>query len=106
MSTLLELTMIPLDKGDSFSKYVAATLEIIAQSGLNYTLGPMGTVIEGEWDEVMALVTRCFKSLEQHSNRISISIKVDHRKGKENRLSGKIESVQNKTEHKFKTGGD
>ena len=94
MSTLLELTMIPLDKGDSFSKYVANTIKIIEESGLDYRLGPMGTVIEGEWEDLMTLVTKCFKSLEQISNRISITMKIDHRKGKDNRLQGKLESVK------------
>ena len=62
--TLMEFTMIPLDKGDSFSEYVAGILDIVDESGLDYRLNPMGTVVEGEWDDLIALLDTCFKSLE------------------------------------------
>jgi uncharacterized protein (TIGR00106 family) len=101
--TLMELAMIPLDKGDSFSKYVAKSLDIIDLSGLDYRLTPMGTVIEGDWDDLLALLDRCFKALEEVSDRISISVKFDHRKGKTGRLSGKIKSVEHKLGRALKT---
>ena len=53
---LLEFSMMPLDKGESVSKYVARSLEIIDKSGLDYRVNSMGTVVEGEWDEVMNVV--------------------------------------------------
>ena len=59
---LIELSMSPMDQGPSVSKWVARALEIIDRSGLDYRLGPMGTCIEGEWDEVMAVVRRCWNS--------------------------------------------
>ena len=45
---LIELSMSPMDKGPSVSKWVARSLEIIDKSGLEYRLGPMGTCIEGD----------------------------------------------------------
>jgi uncharacterized protein (TIGR00106 family) len=94
--TLMEFTMIPLDKGESFSKYVARTLDIVDNSGLDYQLTPMGTVVEGEWADLLALLDKSFRSLEEISDRISLSVKFDHRKGYQGRLKGKIESVENK----------
>ncbi|MBF0590051.1 MAG: MTH1187 family thiamine-binding protein [Magnetococcales bacterium] len=94
MSVLLEFSMTPLDKGESVSPYVARSLDIIDQSGLPYKLGPMGTCIEGEWDEVMAVVKACKERMEQECNRITISVKMDVRKGREGRLTGKIKSVE------------
>lgn len=94
--TLMELTMIPLDKGPSFSQYVAQTIDIIDRSGLNYKLGPMGTTIEGEWDELLSLLNTCYRELEKTSDRISITVKFDSRKGSKGRLNGKIESVAQK----------
>jgi uncharacterized protein (TIGR00106 family) len=94
--TLMEFSMIPLDKGSSFSKYVARNLEIIDESGLDYRLGPMGTVVEGEWEDLLALLTRCFRHLEEVSDRVSTSVKLDFRKGKAGRLESKIESVKAK----------
>ena len=57
---LLEFSMSPLGKGESVSKYVARSLDIIDKSGVAYRLNPMGTVLEGEWDEVMAVVKKCY----------------------------------------------
>ena len=49
---LLEFSMSPLGKGESVSEYVSRSLDIIDKSGVEYRLNPMGTVLEGEWDEV------------------------------------------------------
>ena len=78
---LAEFTMSPFDKGDSISAYVARVLNIIDQSGLGYQLTPMGTIIEGEFDEVTAVVERCFRELEPDCNRIVASLKIDYRAG-------------------------
>jgi uncharacterized protein (TIGR00106 family) len=93
---LIEFSMSPFDKGDSLSQYVARSLDIIDKSGLPYQLTPMGTIVEGEWDEVMALVTACFQRMGQDCNRISTSIKIDYRAGKSGRLKSKIHSIETK----------
>ncbi len=93
---LLEFSMSPFDKGDSLSEYVARSLDIIDKSGLPYQLTPMGTILEGEWDEVMAVVTACFKKMSGDCKRVSTSIKIDYRAGKSGRLKSKIRSVEDK----------
>lgn len=99
---LMEFSMIPLDKGASFSPYVARTLRIVEESGLDYRLNPMGTVVEGEWDELIRLLTACYRELEKDSDRISLSVKFDCRKGIQGALEGKIRSVEGKAGHEFK----
>lgn len=91
---LLEFSMTPLDKGESVSEYVARSIDIIDKSGLPYRLNPMGTVIEGEYDQVMGVVKKCFERMSQDCSRISTTIKIDYRKGKSGRLESKIESVK------------
>ncbi len=93
---LLEFSMSPFDKGESLSEYVARSLDIIDKSGLPYQLTPMGSIIEGEWDEVMAVVDACFKRMSEDCNRVSTSIKIDFRAGKSGRLKSKIQSVESK----------
>jgi uncharacterized protein (TIGR00106 family) len=78
---LLEFSMSPLGKGESVGKYVARSLDIIDKSGLDYRLHAMGTVIEGEWDEVFAVVKKCFERMRRDCARVTVSIKVDYRKG-------------------------
>ena len=101
--TLMEFSIIPLDKGASLSTYVARVLSIVDESGLDYRLNPMGTVVEGEWDDLLELVTRCFRVLEKDSDRISVQVKFDYRKGVSGALESKIRSVEAKTGRSFKT---
>ena len=91
---LLEFSMSPLSKGESVGQYVARSLDIVDRSGIPYRLNPMGTVLEGEWDEVFGVVNRCFQMMKKDCNRISAIIKVDYRKGQRGRLSAKIASVE------------
>ena len=94
MSTLIDFSIFPVDKGESVSPYVTRVVTIIRDSGLSYKLGPMGTTIEGEWDEVMAIVTRCFKELKKDCGRIYMSIKIDYREDSSNRIVSKVKSVK------------
>ncbi|MBI3597132.1 MAG: MTH1187 family thiamine-binding protein [Nitrospirae bacterium] len=100
---LLEFSMSPLGKGESVGKYVARSLDIIDRSGIEYRLNPMGTVIEGDWDRVFGVVKRCFETMRKDCNRISVSIKVDYRKGHRGRLSSKMASVEKRLQRKLKT---
>lgn len=93
---MIELSMFPINKGESLSAYVARIVDIIDRSGLPYRLNPMGTVLEGEWDEVMDVVKRCHQALEQDCNRIATTIKIDYRAGDKTRLDAKLKAVEGK----------
>lgn len=94
MAMLLEFSMSPLAKGESVSEYVAASLDIIDRSGVSYRLNPMGTVLEGEWDEVMGVVRQCLEKMSEKCDRVTCSMKFDWRRGATGRLTGKVESVE------------
>ena len=100
---LLEFSMYPTDKGASVSDYVKRSLEIIDDSGLPYRLGPMGTCLEGEWAEVMAVVTRCFERMSRDCDRIAVNLKVDYRRGPGGRLERKVATVKAKTGRDLRT---
>ena len=91
---LLEFSMAPSGKGESLSPYVARILDIIDTSGVSYQLTPMGTILEGEWDEVMAVVTACFDAMRADCNRIGLHIKVDYRAGSVPRMNAKVAAVE------------
>lgn len=103
MSMLLEFSMFPTDQGESVGAYVARSLEIIEASGLPYRLNPMGTVIEGEWDELLAVVRKCYERMAADCNRLSCSIKIDWRRNKSSQLTTKIESVEKRLGRKLRT---
>ncbi|MCP4248133.1 MAG: MTH1187 family thiamine-binding protein [bacterium] len=94
MSVLLEFSMTPLDKGESVGRYVARSLEIISTSGLPYRLNPMGTVIEGDWDDCLDVVRRCYERMSADCNRITCSVKIDYRKGKSGRIASKVARIE------------
>ena len=96
---LLEFSMSPFDKGESLSRYVARSLDIIHESGVPYRINPMGTVLEGEWDEVMGVVKACYERMREDCSRISVALKIDYRKGKCGRLESKIKSVEDELGH-------
>ena len=100
---LLEFSMSPLGKGESVSKYVARSLDIIDRSGVAYRLNPMGTVLEGEWDDVMEVVRRCYLRMRKDCNRISCTVKIDYRKGHRGRLTAKTASVEKRLKRRVKT---
>ncbi|HET6674791.1 MAG TPA: MTH1187 family thiamine-binding protein [Nitrospiraceae bacterium] len=99
---LLEFSMSPLGKGESVGSYVSRSLEIIDKSGIDYRLNPMGTVLEGEWEEVFDVVRQCYQRMKRDCNRISCTIKVDYRKGHKGRLDGKVASVEKRLKRKLK----
>jgi len=100
---LLEFAMAPGGKGESVSEYVARILDVIDRSGVPYQLTPMGTILEGDWDEVMAVVTACFKALEPDCTRIGMNLKVDYRAGPAGRLKAKTEKIEQRLGRKLST---
>lgn len=100
---LLEFSMTPSSREESKSAYVARILDVIDKSGLSYQLTPMGTIIEGEWAEVMAVVTDCFRSLEVDCPRISSQIKIDFRAGSTSRMKSKVAAVESLLGRKLST---
>jgi len=91
---LAQFTVFPVGAKESLSKDVAKSLDIIDKSGLSYKFTPMATIVEGEWDEIMALIKRCHETMRESHNRIYTSIVIDDRKGAKNRLTGKTEAVE------------
>lgn len=100
---LLEFSISPLDKGKSVGRHVARSLDIVDKSGVPYRLNPMGTVLEGEWDQCFEVVKKCFGRMSKDCNRVSLSIKIDWRKGAESRLESKVTSVEKRLGRKLKT---
>lgn len=100
---LLEFSISPLEQGESVSQYVARSLEIIDQSGLDYRLHAMGTIVEGELDQVLGVLKQCFEAIAADCHRVSCTAKLDYRQGASGRLESKVTSVETKLNRKLKT---
>ena len=94
---IVEFSIIPIDKeGKSLSEYIAKTINIIKESGLQHELHAMGTIVEGDAEEVFDLIKKCHLNMTRFSDRVYTSINIDDRKGATGRLEGKVVSVENK----------
>ena len=93
---IVEFSIVPIGKGESLSSYVAEAFKIIEASGVAYEHHAMGTNLEGDWDEVMAVIKACRDKLHKSSNRVLLSIKIDDRKGATDRISKKVQSAREK----------
>lgn len=102
MSMLVEFSVVPIGAGISISPQIAKVLKIVADSGLPYKANPMGTVLEGEWDTIAPVIKKCHDALMKESERVLTSITIDDRKGKEQRIEKKLESVEQKLGMKLK----
>ena len=95
MSVLVEFAMFPTDVGESKSEYVSRIIKMIDESGLDYQLTPMGTIVEADsLPEILNLIEKAYSLLEPDSGRVYSTIKLDIRKGKSNRIKGKVKSVE------------
>lgn len=97
MSVLMEFAMFPTDKGESVSAYVSMVIDMIRKSGFNYKLTAMGTIIETEnMHDALDILQKAYEILSHESQRIYSTVKFDIRKNKNNRLEGKITSIEQK----------
>ena len=100
---LLEFSMSPTGQGESVSAQVARILDVIDRSGVAYQLTPMGTILEGEWAEVMGVVTACFETMAAECPRVGVHMKIDYRAGPAGRLQSKVATVEQRLGRKLKT---
>ena len=92
--TLAAFSITPLGGTESVSEQVAAAVRIVRESGLPNETNAMFTNVEGDWDDVMALIKRCVDEVATAAPRVSVVIKVDHRPGVSDALHAKVSSVE------------
>ncbi|MEW5747378.1 MAG: MTH1187 family thiamine-binding protein [Candidatus Thermoplasmatota archaeon] len=93
---LAEFSVVPIGKGESVSQYVAECIRVVEASGLPYRLNPMGTVVEGDYDSVMAVVRECHMRVMGMASRVITTVKVDDRRGASGMIDRKVASVEEK----------
>ena len=98
---LAEFSVAPIDRGKGMSGPVAEMMKLIEESGLDYLVNPMGTVVEGECDEVFALIKRCHLRMREFSDRVATTVKIDDRAGAEGAIRRKLDAVEEKLGRKL-----
>jgi uncharacterized protein (TIGR00106 family) len=93
---LAELSIVPLGVGEHLSGPLAEVLDIVDRSGVRYKLTPSGTCLEGNWDEVMAVVKECHSQVRRHSRHVMTTIRIEDEEGEDNKLVRNITSIEEK----------
>ncbi|QEQ95635.1 MTH1187 family thiamine-binding protein [Neptunomonas concharum] len=97
MKVMVDLCVVPIGVGVSVSEYVTACQREIQAAGLSHQMHAYGTNIEGDWDDVFAVVKRCHEVVhEMGAPRVTTSMRVGTRTDREQTISDKVQSVLSK----------
>jgi len=95
---IVEVSVVPIGTAKtSVSEYVAGAVTILKDSGMKYKLTPMGTIIEGELKDVLAVIEKMHESpFQKNAERVYTTIKIDDRRDIKAEMDNKVMSVMEK----------
>jgi uncharacterized protein (TIGR00106 family) len=93
---LVAFSVTPLGVGESVGDLVAEAVRVVRASGLPNRTDAMFTTVEGEWDEVMAVIKQAVDAVAAHAPRVTVSLKADIRPGVSDALTTKVEHIERK----------
>ena len=102
---LVEFRIIPVGTGEELKELIAKAVAIVEKSELDYQLTAMGTLLEGEWEEIMFVIKKCHEEIKQMSERVVTEIIIDDRKNMQGRLKGNVLEVEYVLGKGLRTGG-
>src|SRR4051794_39653623 len=82
------------DESGGVSEAVAESIRVVRDSGLPHETNAMFTNIEGEWDEVMAVVKQAVDVIAEKSPRVGLVLKADIRPGHTGQLQAKVQRIE------------
>jgi uncharacterized protein (TIGR00106 family) len=91
---LVAFSVTPLGAGESVGDLVAEAVRVVRESGLPNRTDAMFTTVEGEWDEVMAVVKRAVDAVAAKAPRVSVVLKADVRPGVTGAMTSKVAHVE------------
>jgi uncharacterized protein (TIGR00106 family) len=91
---IVAFSVTPLGVGEDVADYVADAVRVVRASGLPNRTDAMFTSIEGEWDEVMAVVRGAVEAVAARAPRVSMTLKADIRPGVTGGLDAKVEALE------------
>ncbi len=100
---IAEFAILPIGKGEELAGLISKVIDIVDASGMPYQLTAMGTIVEGEWNDIFELIKECHFKMRQDSARVVTSITIDDREKARGRLAGKVEDVEEILGRKLKT---
>jgi uncharacterized protein (TIGR00106 family) len=91
---IVAFSVTPLGVGEDVSRPVAEAVRVVRASGLPNRTDAMFTTLEGEWDEVMAVVKQAVDAVAAVAPRVSVVLKADIRPGVTDALNSKVDRIE------------
>src|SRR5580698_8713268 len=91
---VVAFSVTPLGVGEDVADYVADAVRVVRASGLPNRTDAMFTSIEGDWDDVMAVVRAACDAVAARAPRLSMTLKADIRPGVTGGLESKVASLE------------
>ncbi len=91
---LIAFSVTPLGVGEGVGEIVSEAVRVVRASGLPNETDSMFTTIEGEWDEVMAVVKDAVDAVARRAPRVSLVLKADLRPGVTDGMTSKVETIE------------
>ena len=92
---IAEISVIPIGVGIDLASHVAKVVKIIDESGLDYKLNAMGTIVEGDSDRIFDLIKKFHNKMLESAQRVYTTVKIDERKDtKIKMIEQKVQAVE------------
>ncbi|GAB64319.1 MAG: thiamine-binding protein [Candidatus Jettenia sp.] len=98
---IAEISVVPVGEEVDLASHVAKVVKVIHESGLDYKLNAMSTVVEGDSDSVFDLIKKCHTTMLETAQRVYTVIKLDERKDTDKKvkmIEHKVRSVEKELE--------
>jgi uncharacterized protein (TIGR00106 family) len=96
---IAEISIVPLGtKTPSVSQYVARAIKVLEkENDMKYEITPMGTIVEGDLDRILAVVRKMHEGVfGEGVARVSTTVKIDDRRDKAQGMKDKVDSLRKK----------
>ena len=91
---LVAFSLTPLGIGEDVGRVVAEAVRVVRASGLPNHTDSMFTTIEGDWDEVMAVIKAAVEKVQEHAPRVSVVMRADIRPSVNDGLTRKVDDLE------------
>lgn len=93
-AVIVAFSVTPLGIGEDVGEVVADAVRVVRESGLPNHTDAMFTVVEGEWDDVMAVVKKAVAAVAAKAPRVSMTLKADMRAGVNDAITSKVQALE------------
>ena len=91
---LVAFSLTPLGIGEDVGRVVAEAVRVVRASGLPNQTDAMFTTIEGDWDEVMAVIKLAVEKVQEHAPRVSVVLRADIRPSVNYGMTRKVDDLE------------